>query len=114
MKNLAEFLILGRVGTVKQVGTATKVDIAADYARKNKDGEWHDDTHWNSITVFDESIANYVNGQIGKGDLVLARGRVRQNRFEKEGQTVFVVDLLCSDFSRLAKASDHSNSDDPS
>jgi single-strand DNA-binding protein len=106
MKNLAEFLILGRVGKVAKVGAAIKIDIAANYARKNKDGDWQDDPHWNTITVFDEFVAKYVNEEIGKGDLVLARGRMRQNRFEKNGQTVFVVDLVCSDFSRLSVAGD--------
>jgi single-stranded DNA-binding protein len=106
MKNLAEFQILGRVGKVAKVGAATKVDIAANYARKNKEGDWQDDPHWNSVTIFDEFIAKYVNDEIGKGDLVLARGRIRQNRYDKNGQTIFTVDLFCYDFSRLSKAAD--------
>jgi len=37
---------------------------------------------------------------------VFARGRLRQNRYEKDGATVYTVDLVANDFSRLAKASE--------
>jgi hypothetical protein len=39
---------------------------------------------------------------IKEGDLILARGRMRQNSYERDGQKVYTVDLICEDFSVLA------------
>jgi single-stranded DNA-binding protein len=44
---------------------------------------------------------------VGTGDLVQAEGRVRQGSFEKNGETVYTVDLICDDFSILSRASSH-------
>jgi single-strand DNA-binding protein len=108
MKNIAEFQIIGRVGVVKKVGSTTHVTIASNYSYKDEGGEWRDDAHWNEVVVFSTTTARYIEKYIGKGDLVHARGRVRQNSYERDdGERVFTVDLICNDFSRLAQAADN-------
>lgn len=106
MKNIAEFNIIGRVSRFTKLGAVVKIDIAANYGKKDKNGDWKDDAYWNSVTIFDESAQAYIEKHVGKGDLVFARGRLRQNRYEKDGATVYTVDLIANDFSRLAKASE--------
>ena len=102
MRNIAEFQIIGRVGKVKEVGSTLRVSICANYPVKDKNGEWQDNPHWNEVVIFQESTQGYVTKHINAGDLVFARGRVRQGSYEKEGETRYTVDLICSDFSRLA------------
>ena len=106
MKNIAEFQIIGRVGRVAKLGSLTKLDVAANYGRKDKGGEWRDDPYWNSITIFDENAQAYIEKHISKGDLVFARGRLRQNRYEKDGAAVYAVDLIANEFSRLSRPSE--------
>ncbi|WP_298277626.1 single-stranded DNA-binding protein [uncultured Bradyrhizobium sp.] len=107
MRNIAEFTLIGRVGTIKEVGKTVRVSICANYPFKDKD-EWKDDAHWNEVTIFTKSIQTYVKEHVSKGDLVHVRGRLRQNSFERDGQRVYTVDLIALEFGRLAQASDRS------
>lgn len=83
MRNIAEFTLIGRVGTIKEVGKTVRVSICANYPFKDKD-EWKDDAHWNEVTIFTKSIQTYVKEHVSKGDLVHVRGRLRQNSFERD------------------------------
>ena len=102
MRNIAEFQIIGRVGKVKEVGSTLWVSICANYPVKDKNGEWQDNPHWNEVVIFQEGAQGYVTKHVNAGDLVFARGRLRQGSYEKEGETRYTVDLICTDFSRLA------------
>jgi single-strand DNA-binding protein len=104
MRNIAEFQIIGQVVRSSHVGKAVKVTLAANYPVK-QNNEWIDDPHYNTVTIFNERVQKYIAGQIGTGDMIFARGRVRQNAYEKNGETIYTVDLICDDFSRLAKSS---------
>lgn len=101
MKNVAEFTIIGRVGRIGGE-SVTRVTIASNYRRKDQDGAWSDDPYWNQIVVFAEDTRRYIAEQVGVGDLVIARGRVRQSSYEKDGETRYAVDLVCSDLGLLA------------
>ena len=85
MRNIAEFTLISRVGTIKQVGKTVRVTVCVNYPFKDKGGEWKDDQHWNEVTIFTKSIQDYVNEHVSKGDLVHVRGRVRQNSYERDG-----------------------------
>jgi len=114
MRNIAEFQIIGRVAKVKDVGSTLRVSICANYPVKDKQGVWQDNPHWNEVVIFQESTQGYVKKHIEQGDLVFARGRVRQGRYTKDGEERFTVDLICADFSRLAKPSSEAASEAPS
>ncbi|MGD9769457.1 MAG: single-stranded DNA-binding protein [Pseudolabrys sp.] len=105
MRNIAEFTLIGHVGTIKTVGKTARVTICANYPFKDKAGEWKDDPHWNEVTIFAPSIQKYLNEHVGKGDLVHVRGRIRQNSYESNGQRIYTVDLIGLELGRLAKAS---------
>ena len=102
MKNIAEFTLIGRIGKITANGSATRLSIASNYRRKGKDGQWSDDTHWNQVVVFTESTRKYIDEHLKAGDLVMARGRVRQSSYEKNGETRYGVDLICTSFGLLA------------
>ena len=101
MKNFAEFAIIGNVGSVKKLNNATRISIASNYRRKTEDGAWTDDTHWNHVVVFSEATRKFIDEQVAKGSLIVARGRVRQSTYDKDGQTRYAVDLICNDFGLL-------------
>ena len=95
MRNIAEFTLIGRVGTIKQVGKTVRVSICANYPFKDDKGQWKDDAHWNEVTIFTKAIQSYVNEHVSKGDLVHVRGRLRHT-----------VDLIALELGRLAQASE--------
>ncbi len=102
MMNLAEFTILGRVGKIKPFEGKTNVTICANYPYRNKEGEKGSAAHWNEVTIFSEATRGYVAKFCKEGDLVIVRGRVKQNSFTRNGSTVYSVDLLADEFSVLA------------
>lgn len=104
MKNEAEFGLIGRIGDIKKVGATLRVTIASNYPRKDAHGNWQDDTYWNEVTIFADGTKRFIEQYLDKGDLVRARGRIRQNSYERDGERVYTVDLLCSDFASLAQA----------
>jgi single-stranded DNA-binding protein len=106
MRNIAEFQIIGRVGGIKTVGTTTRISLCANYAVRGDDGNRRDEPYWNEVTVFAEATRAWIVDHIETGDLVHARGRVRQRSYERGGERVFTVDLVCTEFSRLAAAAD--------
>jgi single-stranded DNA-binding protein len=106
MKNIAEFTIIGRVGSTKSLGKALRVTIASNYRLKGERSAWREDTFWNEVTVFSPTTQAYIAEHITKGDLVHVRGRLRQSRYERNGSRVYTVDLVASSFSCLAQGSD--------
>ena len=100
MQNIAEFRIIGRVGKVTSNDKVTYLDIAANYSRKVGD-QWQDDVHWNRVTLFGK--AKERADTLAKGDLVHVTGRVRQNRYEKDGTPQFGVDLIADGIAALIR-----------
>ena len=76
MKNIAEFTIIGRIGKVEVLNTATRLSIASNYRRRGEDGSYADDTHWNTVVVFAGSPRRYIGEHVARGNLVMARGRL--------------------------------------
>ena len=100
MQNIAEFRIIGRVGSVDTTDKVTHVSVAANYNRKDGD-EWKTDTHWNRVTFFRQPAERAAD--LGKGDLVHITGRVRQNSYESNGETRYSVDLIAEGLGILVR-----------
>jgi single-stranded DNA-binding protein len=104
MSTIAEFKIIGRVGTIKEVGTTVRVTIASSYSRKDQRGDWIEHTKWNEVTIFNEATQGFVQRNLTKGDLVYASGTLGQTNYEKAGERVYGVTLAVEQIERLAKA----------
>lgn len=107
-QNISEFHIIGRIGKIETGEKVTHVDVAANYNRKNDQNEWETDTHWNRVTAFKKNAERASSA--AKGDLVRVTGRVRQNRYETNGETRYSVDLIADSFSVIVKAKDSNDS----
>lgn len=103
MRTFSEFQIIGRVGKVTEVGTTLRVSIAADYGKKDNNGEYQSNAFWNDVTIFNEKVIKWVKENVGKGDLVHTRGTIRQTSYEKDGETIYSMTLAAKDFDRLLK-----------
>jgi hypothetical protein len=106
MRNIAESTLIGRVGTIKQVGKTVRVSICANYSFKDDKGQWKEHAHWNEVAIFTKSVQSYVNEHVSKGDLVHVRGRLRQNSFERDSHRIYTIDLIAQEFGRLAQGSE--------
>ena len=104
MRTFSEFQIIGHVGKVRAVGPTLRVDIAADYGRKDETGQFQSNPYWNEVTLFNERVVAWAKENVKPGDLVHARGTIRQTRYEKDGQTVYGMTLAAEDFDRMASS----------
>ena len=102
MRTFSEFQIIGHVGKVRSVGPTLRVDIAADYGRRDETGQFQSNPYWNEVTLFNDRVIAWARDTLKPGDLVHARGTVRQTRWDKDGQTVYGVTLAAEDLDLLA------------
>ena len=107
-QNIAEFRIIGRVSEPEVREKVAYVDVCANYNRQI-DGEWEQEPHWNRVTCFGRS--RDAAERAGKGDLVHVTGRVRQQKYEREGAMHYTVDLIADSFSVLARRGDNESDD---
>jgi single-strand DNA-binding protein len=103
MRSFAEYQILGRVGKRADAGTALKISIAAEYGRRDDRGDFQTNPFWNTVTLFREQTIAWVRANIQPGDLVLARGTLRETSWDKDGETRYGVTLAAEEFTLLAK-----------
>jgi single-strand DNA-binding protein len=99
MFDTARFHIIGRVGKVKEFDNVVRVSIAANASYKEK-GEWVDRVNWNEVTIFDKGTREYVAKNVSKGQYVRVEGTLRQNSYERDGDTVYTTELIVDSFSR--------------
>jgi single-strand DNA-binding protein len=102
-RNCADFHIIGNVAKVVPMDKVTKVTIAANL-RTKKGEAWVDDTHFNTVNVWEKHTRDYIKDEVGVGDLVRVIGRFKESSYDdkKTGDKVYTVDFHASDFSRLA------------
>ncbi len=103
MRTFAEFQIIGRVGKIKEVGSTLRVSLAAEYGRRDDNGDFKPNPYWNEVTIFNQKVIDWAKENIAPGDLVHTRGTLRQSEWEKNGQTVYGMTIAANDFDLLAK-----------
>ena len=103
MRTFAEFQIIGRVGKTKQLGPTLRISVASEYGRRDESGEFQSNPYWNEVTLFNEKTIAWAKANIAPGDLVHARGTLRQSAWEKDGQTLYGMTIAANDFDLLAK-----------
>ena len=97
MINLASFTITGRIGKVHDTGKIAYISIATDYQTRDEQGEWHDNTDWNSVTVFPAHLRKRLGNSAGRaGNLVQVHGRIKSASYEKDGKTHYTTDLIAT------------------
>ncbi|WP_108816890.1 single-stranded DNA-binding protein [Loktanella sp. Alg231-35] len=99
MRTFAEFQIIGRVGKTKVVGNTLRISIAAEYGRKDDKGEFQSKPYWNEVTLFNENVIKWAKENVQTGDIVHARGTLRQTQWENNsGGTEYGMTLAAEDF----------------
>lgn len=99
----AEFDIIGRIGKVNKFDGTTRISIATNYRRKEADGKWVDDPHWNEVVVFSDKTRKYIDEHLDSGDKISVRGRIRNGSYEKDGKTVYTTDLIVRELHLMAR-----------
>ena len=92
-------ILIGRLGKDPVIswmkkGTAVcSFSMATARAWKDKDGTKKEETEWHNITVFDkhaEACAEYLK----KGSQVFVKGRLKTDKYDKDGQTHYATKII--------------------
>ena len=102
MRTFAKHFTQGYVGKIKEVGTTLKISISSSYRQRNQNGDYEDRTYWNTVTVFDDKRMKFIRDHVSEGDLVQAEGMIREDSYDKDGETVYTTVLVASDFQLLS------------
>ena len=73
--------------------TVARLSIACNFPFKDKAGEWQQGVDFITYVAW-ERTAEIVGEYLTKGSKVLVEGRVKPRSYDKEGQTVYVTDLV--------------------
>lgn len=102
----AEFTIIGRAARVDtfeysskgEAKEAVRMTVAVDdWRRKNNDGNTA--TDWPTVKMFGDGLVNKARDS--KGRYIIAKGRIRTNTREIDGNTEYFTDFICEDFDWL-------------
>ena len=107
MAGLNKVMLIGNLGRDPEVrytpsGLAVaNFSIATTDRRKNKDGEFEDQTDWHRITAFGK-LGEICGEYLSKGKQVYIEGRIKYGSYEnKDGQTVYTTDIIASQMQML-------------
>jgi len=112
MRTTNKLYLLGYVGqNPKTFGKTVKVDIATNRVWKDKNGEVHKETDWNTVTILSERDATWVAANVKKGDPVYVEARVAQGSYKKGDETIYTVDIIVERFDSLVPKPDKDDAD---
>ena len=94
MSGLSSFTFIGNIARITPLERVTKVRAIANYDRKDETGERIRDPYPVSLTVFGEARRSFVETYLQVGDLISAEGRIKDDRYEKDGETRYETSLI--------------------
>ncbi|HID40028.1 MAG TPA: single-stranded DNA-binding protein [Calditrichaeota bacterium] len=105
-------IIIGRLGKDPDMrytpsGTAvTNFSVATNYATKDQDGAWSDQTEWHNISAFGR-LAEFSGEYLKKGKLVFIEGRLQTRNWEDQnGVKHYRTDIIASEMQLLGSRSE--------
>ncbi len=107
-------ILVGRLGSepsVRAVGSSNvcSFNLATSERWKDKSGEQKEVTEWHSIEIWDK-LADIASKYLKKGSMVYLEGKIRTEKYEKDGQTKYSVKIRVSEMKMLdMPKSDSSN-----
>ncbi|MGJ0620454.1 MAG: single-stranded DNA-binding protein [Methylocystis sp.] len=108
MRTTNLFILRGFVGQDPKGfdnGKIAKVSVATNRSwTDKKSGERVEKTDWVTVTILNERDAAFVLKNVKKGAPIYAECRVAETSYEKDGKTIYGVDVVASVFDLLSRA----------
>lgn len=106
MRSVNRHTILGHVGNVITLNGVLKVNVASN-REWQLDGERKSATDWVQVTVLDKKQAEWIEENVGQGDLVYIESRISNSSYQREGEQVYVTDVIAQLFNLVSKCREH-------
>jgi single-strand DNA-binding protein len=103
--SVSKTILIGRVGQkpeVKQVSNTSvaKFSLATTENWKDKDGTKKEETTWHNIVIWGK-LCDVVEKYVNKGDLLYVEGRIKNDKYEKEGVTHYTTSIVVNELKML-------------
>lgn len=79
-----------------------KFSLATNESYKDKSGEWQTQTEWHNIIMW-RNLAERAEKDLKKGKLVFIEGKLTHRKYEKDGQTRYITEVVANTFRLLEK-----------
>jgi single-strand DNA-binding protein len=108
--------LIGRVGKDPEIkhlqneNSVANFTIATSKKFTNKSGEKKETTQWHNIVIWGK-LCNVVEKYVKKGDMVCLFGEIEYRNYEnKEGQKVYITEIVCDELVMLGGKKENTNS----
>ncbi len=106
MRTVNRHTVLGHVGNIIPLKGVLKVNVATNREWQS-DGERKSATDWVQVTVLDKKQAEWIEENVGQGDLVYIESRISNSSYQREGEQVYVTDVIAQLFNLVSKSRAH-------
>jgi single-strand DNA-binding protein len=111
MSGLNKVTLIGNLGKdpeIKEAGNSKvcKFSLATSSSWKDKDGNRQEKTEWHNIVAWGktgEQLAKFLK----KGSRVYLEGRIEYRKYEKDGETKYITEVIVADYTLLDKKDDN-------
>lgn len=92
-------ILVGNLGKDPELRTVANGTVIANFnvattdRRKDKDGNWADQTEWHRIVCFGKT-AEFVGSYLKKGRQVYVEGKIQTRTWEKDGVKQYSTEIL--------------------
>lgn len=110
MASVNKVILVGNIGSdveLKQAGETPVVNISVATQRFKKDQE--KETDWHRVVVFGKQAEN-CSQYLQKGSPIYVEGRIQTRSYEKDGNNVYVTEIIASNVQFLGKPSEDKTS----
>ena len=100
-------ILIGRLGKDPDVrftagGKAVaNFSLATDESYKDASGEKQKRTEWHNVVVWGNSVENFVQKYLHKGDMVYIEGKLQTRSWEKDGVKKYTTEINVTDIKGL-------------
>ena len=113
MSSVNKVFLIGRTGKdpeVKEVNgtTVAKFSLATSENWKDKDGNKKEATEWHNIVIWGK-LCDVVRKYVKKGDLLYVEGKIRTDKYEKDGVTRYTTNIVVDQLTMLGSKSEEKN-----
>lgn len=117
MSSVNKVILIGRVGRdpeIRQMQSGKSVvnlSLATTSKRKDRDGEFVEDTQWHRLTAYDK-LAEIIGKYVQKGSLIYIEGSLKYGKFtDKDGNEKHTTDIIAGQMQMLGGKSEGQGGD---
>ena len=117
MSSVNKVFLIGRTGKdpeVKEVNgtTVAKFSLATSENWKDKDGNKKEATEWHNIVIWGK-LCEVVRKYVKKGDLLYVEGKIKAEKWEKDGVSRYTTNIVVDQLTMLGSKSDKPEEKNP-